>query len=115
MCKPLLKELYFRIGEQYELHEFDLVEEAIKLIGNYEYDVYSCNSDLFERIKTDGLINILLYYNGDILARVDYQFQSNCISDVIHLFTPSKNEDIITFRYLNDVIEIVVTHSKYLR
>ncbi|WP_412987697.1 hypothetical protein [Pontimicrobium sp. IMCC45349] len=65
----------FQIGEQYEEHEFELQDFDVRLIGDYEYDIYE-----YKGLKINSLLgfnfstNPLLYYNADILARVDYMF-----------------------------------------
>lgn len=105
--------LPFTLGEQFELYEFELDMVETILIGDYEYEVYRCSNKLFEKIKILGLNDVLLYYNADILAKVNYRFKSNSIKRVMNLFTPSKDEDIIIFRHSIDYIEVVVTHSKY--
>ncbi|MCB0476310.1 MAG: hypothetical protein KDC69_11585 [Flavobacteriaceae bacterium] len=93
------KRLPFTIGEQYELHEFELDEVETVLIGDYEYDVYRCSEKLFDSLEFDGLIDVELYYNADILARVDYYFEKSHKESMMNLFTPSENEDVTIIRF----------------
>ncbi|MEZ4801497.1 MAG: hypothetical protein R2797_01900 [Gelidibacter sp.] len=108
------KRLPFTIGEQYELHEFELNGTETIKIGKYEYEVYRCTTKLFDSLKLEGLMDVKLYYNADILARIDYIFHDN-IEKYMTYFIPSKNENIINFNYLECGIEVIVTHSKYSR
>jgi len=62
----------FRIGEQYELYEFELKYVKTVFKGNNEYLVYEFieqrEMSLFDvRVK-----KVHLYYNADILSKVIY-------------------------------------------
>lgn len=107
------KRLPFTIGGQYELHEFQLDEVETVLIGEYEYDVYRCGKKLFDGLELDGLMDVKLYYNADILARVDCFFEKSHDESVMNLFTPSEKEDVIIIRFHKDFIVVTVTQSKY--
>jgi len=75
----------FTIGEQYELHEFELEDVETVLIGNYEYDVYRCSRKLFSSLGYNKLIDVLLFYNADILAKVVYKFEGYVLLESIKL------------------------------
>lgn len=79
------KRLPFTIGEQYELHEFELDEVETVLIGDYEYDVYRCSKKLFDSLEFDDLTDVKLYYNADILAKIDYKFEGYVLFESIKL------------------------------
>jgi len=65
-------QLPFKIGEQYELYEFDLEYVKTVFIGNVEYLVYEFIED--KNIKLFGfkVKKVQLYYNAEILGRVIY-------------------------------------------
>ncbi|PWI29756.1 hypothetical protein DI383_08330 [Flavobacteriaceae bacterium LYZ1037] len=75
MCKSLLKEFRFKIGEQYELNEFNLkcLESTYKdglELENYEY----IKDDFKALFGVEFSRNIILQYNGDILSGMIYTF-----------------------------------------
>ena len=80
----------FTIGEQYELHEFELEDVETLLIGNYEYDVYRCSKKLFSSLDYNRLIDVLLFYNADILARVTYKFEGYVLLESTKLLICNK-------------------------
>ncbi|QYJ68807.1 hypothetical protein [Flavobacterium litorale] len=107
------KELPFTIGEQYELHEFELEGVETVLIGNYEYDVYRCSKKLFCSFNLDGLLDIKLYYNADILARVDYYIKPNSINNFLVNILPSRKEDVTILLKVDRVLKITNTQLRY--
>lgn len=75
MCKSLLKELRFTIGEQYELNEFSLKTIESTFINGLEYESYEyIKSDFKALFGVEFSKNVVLQYNGDILSRVLYEF-----------------------------------------
>jgi len=73
--KSLLKELRFKIGEQYELNEFNLksIESTFRKgleLENYEY----IKDDFKSLFGIPFSKNIVLQYNGDILFSVIFSF-----------------------------------------
>ncbi len=75
MPKSLVKELHFRIGEQYELNEFNLKSIESTFRNGLEYENYEYIKDditTFLGIKISA--NIILQYNADILCGVIYTF-----------------------------------------
>lgn len=75
MCKSLLKELRFKIGEQYELNEFNLKAKQSTFINGLEYDSYEYIKGDFKALFGVKLSNnVILQYNADILSRVLYVF-----------------------------------------
>ena len=75
MYDSLLTELRFRIGEQYELNEFNLKSIESTFINGIEYENYEYIKDDFKTLfGVELLSNITLQYNADILSRVIYEF-----------------------------------------
>lgn len=107
------KGLPFTIGEQYELHEFELVEVETVLIGDYEYDVYRCSKKLFDSLELDGLIDVKLYYNADILARVDYYFKFDHLALISKNQLPSGKGNIQFIVNLYDGCCVIIAGLKY--
>lgn len=76
MCNSLLKEFRFKIGEQYELNEFNLktlestFSNGIEL-ENYEY----IKGDFKTLFGIPFSSNVILQYNGDILYSVICEFE----------------------------------------
>jgi len=77
MYNSLLKELCFKIGELYELNEFNLKSIESTFINGIEYENY-------EYIKNDFKVffgvefsrNIVLQYNEDILSSIIYNLDT---------------------------------------
>lgn len=67
----------FTIGEQYELHEFDLEYAKTVFIGNQEYVVYRYIEKDIKTLFGYKVKEIQLYYNGDILYKVVYTLLMN--------------------------------------
>ncbi|MCF1420826.1 hypothetical protein [Mangrovimonas futianensis] len=105
-------ELPFTIGEQYELHEFELMDVETIIIGQFEYDVYRCSKKLFDSFWLDGLMDIKLYYNADILARVDLIIKPESIKEVMNLL-PSEREIIIDINPQKGLLYISIMQLKY--
>ena len=75
MCKSLLEELRFTIGEQYELNEFNLKAVGSTIINGLEYDSYEYIKNDFKALfGVEFSKNIVLQYNCDILSKVIYEF-----------------------------------------
>ncbi|MBU2949717.1 hypothetical protein KO493_03285 [Tamlana agarivorans] len=104
---------FFAIGEQYELHEFDLEELDVVLIEEYAYDVYKCSTKLLDVFELDGLVDINLYYNADILARVDYYFKIDLGTLTNGVKLPSKKGEIRLISNYNEGFCLVIAGSKY--
>jgi len=64
--------LPFQIGEQYDLHEFDLEYLKTVFIRKYEYIVYKYIKNDIPTLYGFKIKEIQLYYNGDILGKVVY-------------------------------------------
>ena len=76
MCKSLLKELRFKIGEQYELNEFNLKSLVSTFSNGLEYENYGYIKDDFKTLfGLEFSSNIILQYNGDILYCVIFEFE----------------------------------------
>lgn len=75
MYNSLLEELRFKIGEQYELNEFNLKSIESTFINGIEYENYEYIKNDFKTLFGVELSsNIVLQYNADILCRVLYTF-----------------------------------------
>jgi len=84
MCKSLLKELRFKIGEQYELNEFNLKALESTFINDLEYENYEYIKGDFKTLFGIQLLNnIILQYNGDILSGIIYSLDLNDLDSLI--------------------------------
>ena len=84
MCKSLLKEFRFKIGEQYELNEFNLKSIESTFSNGLEYENYEYIKGDFETLFGLDLVrNVILQYNGDILYGVIYEFKTKNINSLI--------------------------------
>lgn len=83
MKNEIHKHLKFRIGEEQCKHEFKLFYKEEYCCKKYCYDVYE-----FDKVDSEQLFDlkvekILLYYNADVLTKIDYYFKP-------HLYTKLK-------------------------
>ena len=74
MKNEIYKHLKFKIGEESCKYEFRLFQEEDYCCKKYCYDVY-----LFDKAKDENLFGlkvnkIMLYYNADVLTKIDYYF-----------------------------------------
>tara|TARA_R110002049_G_scaffold93391_3_gene230895 strand:- start:3539 stop:3946 length:408 start_codon:yes stop_codon:yes gene_type:complete len=75
MGKPLLKELPFKIGEQYELNEFNLKALESTFSNGLEYENYEyIKGDFKVLFEIELSSNIILQYNGDVLIGIVFEF-----------------------------------------
>lgn len=103
--KSLLKELPFKIGEQYELNEFNLKSLKSTFKNGLEYENYEYIKGDFRTLL--GVVftsNPILQFNGDILIKVICEFEISQYD-----FLKSKVNQC-TFK--KEIIE-VVTNGKY--
>jgi len=76
MCNSLLEELRFKIGEQYELNEFNLKGIESTFINEIEYENYEYIKNDFKTLFGIELSsNLILQYNADILYSVICEFE----------------------------------------
>ena len=74
MSTSLLKELRFKIGEQYELNEFYLKCLESTFSNGLEYENYEYIKGDFKTLFGLKLVsNIILRYNGDLLSEIIYK------------------------------------------
>lgn len=84
MNTSLLKELRFKIGEQYELNEFNLktIESTFK--DGVEYENYEYIKGDFKMLFGLKLVsNIILQYNCDILSGIKYRLDLKDLDSLI--------------------------------
>jgi len=75
MYNPLLKEFRFKIGEQYELNEFNLKTIESTFSNGLEYENYEYIKEDFKTLFELKLVrNVILQYNCDILSGMIYKF-----------------------------------------
>ncbi|WP_412985636.1 hypothetical protein [Pontimicrobium sp. IMCC45349] len=90
----MLKELRFKIGEQYELNEFNLESLESTFINGLEYESYEYIKNDFKALfGVEFSKNIILQYNADILSRVVYEFdiaKLNIVKDKLNQFNCKK-------------------------
>jgi len=76
MCNSLLKELPFKIGEQYELNEFNLKTLESTFSNGLEYENYKyIKGDFKTLFGIPFSSNPILKYNGDVLYSVICEFE----------------------------------------
>lgn len=76
MCNSLLKEFRFKIGEQYELNEFNLQTLKSTFSNGLEYENYAyIKGDFKTVLGVPFSSNVILQYNADILYSVIYEFE----------------------------------------
>lgn len=84
MCKSLLKELRFKIGEQYELNEFNLKTLDSIFNNGLEYENYEyLKDDVKTLFGLRLLTNVILQYNADILSGIIYKLALNDLDNLI--------------------------------
>ena len=84
MCKSLLKELRFKIGEQYELNEFNLKTLESTFNNGLEYENYEyLKGDVKTLFGLRLLSNVILQYNADILSGIIYKLALNDLDNLI--------------------------------
>ena len=122
MYDSLLTELRFRIGEQYELNEFNLKSIESTFISGIEYENYEYIKNDFKALfGVEFSSNIVLQYNADILSGIIYNldimdvdsfiqelnkhlsFSKKLISDKLDF---SQTIDILNFKGVNITIDI---------
>lgn len=90
--KPLLKELHFSIGEQYELNEFNLKSLDSTFSNGLEYENYEYIKDDFKTFLGLKLIQpIILQYNGDILSGIIYSLKlknTEALLEELNIYLP---------------------------
>ena len=84
MCKSLLKELRFKIGEQYELNEFNLKTLDSTFNNGLEYENYEYLKDDVKTLFGLRLLTyVILQYNADILSGIIYKLALNDLDNLI--------------------------------
>jgi len=84
MYNSLLKELRFKIGEQYELNEFNLKSLESTFSNGLEYENYKyLKDDVNTLFRLRLLSNIILQYNGDILSGIIYKLALDDLEDLL--------------------------------
>lgn len=68
--------LPFKIGEQFELNEFNLESLNSEFHNGIEYEVYKYIKEDVKTLFGFKVSNIRLYYNTDILLKVVYEFEN---------------------------------------
>ncbi len=127
MYKSLLKELRFKIGEQYELNEFNLKSIESTFSNGLEYENYIYSKDDINTIFGLKLKDsIILEYNGDILAGMRFEFELEDLSELVlrvNSFFPKniklkESTNSVTFRLNNSTnikLKIVLATSLLLK
>jgi len=96
--KSLQEKLRFKIGEQYELNEFNLKSLESTFSNGLEYENYEYIKDDFKALfGVKFSKNIILQYNADILCRVIYKFDKadyNSLFNKMTYYLSTKNKII---------------------
>ncbi len=86
MYISLLKELHFKIGEEYELNEFNLKSLKSTFENDLEYENYEYLKEDFKTLFDLILLsNVILQYNGDILCGVIYKLALSDLDSLIQI------------------------------
>ena len=106
MCNSLLKEFRFKIGEQYELNEFNLktLESTFSNgleLENYEY----IKGDFKALFGVEFSSNIILQYNADILYGVIFEFEVRHYKNLYSKYNGYSFKDII--------LEVLIKDKNY--
>jgi hypothetical protein len=73
MYESLIKKLRFEIGEQYELHEFNLKYVSSTFENNLRFEKYEfLQENSFSLFGIELTNQVLLNYNADILHSIEY-------------------------------------------
>tara|TARA_R100001377_G_scaffold78709_1_gene56569 strand:- start:507 stop:926 length:420 start_codon:yes stop_codon:yes gene_type:complete len=81
--KSLLKELPFKIGEQYELNEFNLKTLESTFSNGLELENYEYIKEDFKTLFGLKLDEIILQYNADILSGMIYKLAINDLDSLV--------------------------------
>ncbi len=115
MCKSLLKELRFKIGEQYELNEFNLKSIESTFSNGLEYENYEyIKDDLITVLGLDLVSKVILQYNGDLLSGFIYTLDAkdwtNLISK-INNYLPEIGKQSLEIMPVNVILEYHETYN----
>lgn len=83
MNTSLLKELRFKIGEQYELNEFNLKSIDSTFSNGLELENYEYIKEDFKTLFGLKLDEIILQYNADILSGMIYKLAINDLDSLV--------------------------------
>ncbi|RMZ60398.1 hypothetical protein D1632_05525 [Chryseobacterium nematophagum] len=75
MKNEIHKHLKFRIGEESCKHEFRLFYKEEYCCKKYCYEVYEFDKVDHEHLFDLKVEKIMLYYNADVLTKIDYYFK----------------------------------------
>ncbi len=108
---PMSKKIKFKIGEQYEKHEFDLdwVETIFK--NNLRYEVYQYIGNNKITIFGFEIQKTLLAYNCDFLAGIFYFIESDKYPDLIEKLNLKISKKIDSGIFKNSAL-LSITSSK---
>ncbi|MGO3706565.1 MAG: hypothetical protein ACTJGD_02785 [Mesonia hippocampi] len=96
MSNSLLKEFRFKIGEQYELNEFNLKSLESTFSNGLEYENYEyIKGDIITFLGIEIYGNIILQYNTDILCGIIYSFEINKLSKLVSRLEKYSDSNLI--------------------
>ena len=107
-------ELPFKIGEQYELYEFELNDGKVVKKNGLEFIEHRFTTKSIIKYNLKHLHNLRLYFNADILAII--QFEIDILKFKFDRFLISKLTEKgtqILFSYFDSKCQILITHYKY--
>ncbi|EDP96764.1 hypothetical protein U8527_00475 [Kordia algicida OT-1] len=109
MSNSLLKEFRFKIGEQYELNEFNLKSLESTFSNGLEYENYEyIKGDFKTLFGIPFSRNVILQYNGDILCRVTYRF---VLEDLDNLFQELNNYLTLDKKLIREKLDLGKTFT----
>lgn len=92
----------FKLGEQYENWEFDLLSTGEIIENEISYEIYEFTGKVKELYDIQP-IKIELLFNADVLEKVIYYFEGNLVEYFDKLF--STKDNIFVPGIKNDFIE----------
>lgn len=108
---PMSKKIKFKIGEQYEKHEFDLDSEETIFENNLRYEVYQYIGNNKITIFGFEVQKTLLAYNCDFLAGIFYFIDFDKYPNFIEKLNLKINKKIESENFKNCVL-LSITSSK---
>lgn len=111
MKNELQNKLPFRLGEQYDNWEFDLLATGEILENGISYEVYEFVGEIptLLDIKPD---KIELLFNADVLEKVTYYFDGNLVKNFEQLFSDSGQSFNTEISYMNLENQTLVSYSR---
>lgn len=110
---PMIRKIKFKIGEQYEKHEFDLDWVNTVFENNLRYEVYQYIGNNKITIFGYEVQKTILAYNCDFLAGVFYFIEFDKYSDLIEKLNLKISKKIEFSILKNSVLLSITSRIKF--